>query len=341
MVTLRRCLPLLAVVLLSVARPLAAQPTGTLAREDAFRDTLTQVDRIVRAFLDNDLFALRDTLIPTDWEYTHGVGATWYWADAPVRVRSWLGDVPGCSAAADRGRGCLMAMFGVRQVIFTPPSNELFSVPGQRPYTGFLGVAVSVSHVQRHRQRSLRLEVGTTGRPALGAPVQRVIHDLTGSRPELGWRNQLPARPALVVEAEEQWQGAMRVAGAHLRGRAVAGGQVGTVRTGAYAGTELQLAPDRRAFWTPFEGGAPLPLGPYLVAGARQELVVRDLFVDGHPGGRGTTARREPGVWQTTLGLGWRFAGGSTEYRHVRRGREYAAQPRPHGYGALVFTWYR
>jgi hypothetical protein len=340
-----RLLPLL-LCCVATSAPAQAGPNGVpstspVARADAFRDTLTQVERIVRVSLDNDLFAWRDSLIPTDHEYTHGVAADLHLADAPTRVRRWLGGAPGCGAAVERTRGCLMAMIGVRQAIYTPPSNETFAVFGQRPHAGYLGLALGLSEVRRSRLRTLRFDVGTTGTPALGEPVQRFIHEITGSRPELGWRNQLAARLVMAIRVEETWEGALRSAGMHLRARGLYGGQLGSLRTSAFLGSELQLSADRRRFWTPWEGSAALPLGPYLVAGARQEFTAHDLFVDGHLGDVGAPASRESSVWQTAVGIGWRFAGGSSEYRHVHRGKDYSFQQRPHTWGALVFTWYR
>lgn len=327
----------------SLAALAGVMPAGAQSAGDA-TDTAppaTQVARIVRVSLDNDLFALRDSALPTDHDYTHGMGAVVQWADAPARVRGWLRDVPGCARAEARGHGCLMASLGAQQAIYTPASNETFRVPGQRPHAGYLGLIASITHVVPHRQRTVRLDVGTTGRPALAAPLQRAMHAVTGSTTELGWSNQLGARPTLAVRFDEQWQADAAPRWVHVRTRGQWGVQAGTLRTGAVVGAAVQVAPNRRRFWTPHDGAEPLPLGPYLLGGVRQELVARDLFVDGHFGDRSVTSRRETSVWQTEVGFGWRFAGGSSEYRHVRRGREYAAQLRPHSYGAFVFTWYR
>jgi hypothetical protein len=340
---------------LAAQTPLQAQPTGQAAPPAgtpvtgtpvagtpvAPTDTATQVTRIVRVSLDNDLFALRDSVLPTDYDYTHGMGAVVHWADAPARVRAWLRDVPGCAAVEARANGCLMAALGAQQAIYTPASNETFRVPGQRPYVGYLGLIASVTHVAPHRQRTVRLDLGTTGRPALAAPLQRAMHAVTGSTTELGWDTQLGARPTIAVRFDEQWQADATLRRVQVRTRGQWGVQAGTLRTGALVGAAVQVAPDRRRFWTPHDGAASLPLGPYLVGAVRQEIVVRDLFVDGHFGDRSVTTVRAPAVWQTEVGIGWRFAGGSSEYRHVRRGKEYAAQLRPHSYGAFVFTWHR
>ena len=298
------------------------------------------VSRVLRVQVDNDLFALRDSGPPTDYDYTHGMAGTVLWAEAPAGVRRRLGNLPGCATAESRRAGCLMALFAVRQQIFTPASNMPAPIPGQRPHAGYLGLQLGVQQVLPWRARTVALEVGTTGRPTLARELQALMHAVTGSAPELGWGNQLGTRPAIVMQGHDEWQADARAAGAHLRARARYGIQLGTLRTSVAAGAEVQVAPDRRTLWTPQEGGRALPLGPYVLGGVRQELVGRDLFVDGHFGDRSVTSERIASVWQTTVGFGWRFAGGGAEFRHVRRGKQYVAQLGPHAFGRLVFSWH-
>ncbi len=299
-----------------------------------------QVNRIVRAFLDNDLFALRDSGAATDFDYTHGIGAVAHWADAPAWLRARWRGAAGCSAPADRLRGCLTSTLGIRQAIYTPSSNESRPVPGQRPHAGYLGVQIGASYVTPRRLRTVQLDLGTTGRASLGAPLQQLIHTVTGSAPERGWHNQLGTRPAIALRYDELLSQELSLRPVHLRARAHLGAQLGTLRTAALAGGELQLARNTRRFWTPFDGGLALPLGPYLLGGVRQERVARDLFVDGHFGDETITSIREPNVWQTTVGIGWRFPGGSGEYRHIRRGKEYRDQLGAHSHGSFTFTFH-
>ncbi len=338
--SLRRAVAALALWAVAATAAAAQSANGAPDSDIAPNDTATQVSRVIRAFLDNDLFALRDSGAATDYDYTGGVGAVAFWADAPVWLRRRVGGAPGCRLASARVSGCVRATLGIRQAIYTPASNESFNVPGQRLHAGFLGVLGGVAWVSPRRTRELQVEVGTTGRPALAEPVQGAIHAVTGTAPELGWRNQIDARPMLSVRYLEQYQLEAQLLGAHLRTRVDWGAQLGTVRIAADAGAELQLAIDRRRFWTPLDGGRALPLGPYLVGGVRQEAVAGDVFLDGVAGGRPSTAVRRGSVWQTTVGFGWRFPGGASEYRHVRRGREYDGQIAPHAYGALVFMFY-
>ncbi len=334
---------------LGLGRPLLAQAgsTGTNPPTPAIVDSIApppeplQVTRIIRAFLDNDLFALRDSGAATDYDYTHGIGAVVHWANAPAWIRGRVRDTPGCAGEHDRESGCLMATLGVRQAIYTPSSNSRRPIPGQRPHAGYLGVQAGVTYVTSSRQRSVQLELGTTGRASLAEPLQQAVHAVTGSAPERGWGNQLGTRPAIALRYDDLIAGERPLGFIHARARALWGAQLGTLRTSALAGGELQLARNQRRFWTPFDGGVALPLGPYLLGGARQERVARDLFVDGHFGDETITSVREPNVWQATLGFGWRFPGGSGEYRYIRRGKEYRDQLGAHSHGSLTFTWHR
>jgi hypothetical protein len=77
-------------------------------------------------------------------------------------------------------------------------------------------------------------------------------------------------------------------------------------------------------------------------AGARQEAVLRDLFIDGN-----TFTERSPGLdrrtWvaqgEAAFGIRWRRT--ELEYRFVLRGREYETQTEPHPYGSIRVRTYR
>lgn len=317
------------------------EPAGGAAEAAAVGRPLTAVPRITQVFVDNDLFALRDSGPPTDLDYTHGMGVTVHWSGVPAAARRWLGGRAGCPADGRLpGAPCHRLSLGARQAIFTPASNEDRRLPGERPHAGYLAVHAAVTRVTARRQVRVRAELGTTGQPALAVPLQKAMHYVTGSSPQRGWQFQLGARPVLDVAVDDAWQFDRRGFGAFTRLSGRWGAQVGTLRAAALAEGELLLAADRVRLWLPPDGGAALPRGPFATVAVRQEVVARDLFVDGHFGDRSITTRREPAVWQVAFGLGWRFAGGMTEYRHVRRGREYAAQPGPHSHGSLRFTWY-
>ncbi len=328
--------------------PLSAQPAAPAAPAASAGpghtvplDTSPPVRRVLRVHLDNDLFSLRDSAASSDYDYTHGVGVIASWADAPHWLRRRAGNAPGCLLETARHDGCMMATFGVRQAIYTPASNRAAPVPGQRPHAGYLGVVVASSYITPHRVRGVQLDLGTTGRPALAEQLHQATHALTGTQRELGWRNQLPARPAFALRYEEQYVADVRGVGARLRTRAYWNAQAGNLRTAALAGAHVQLGFDRPLLWMPGDEGLPLPLGAFLLFSAQQETVAHDLFVDGHPGDHRVTSVRVPHVWQTTLGFGWRYPGGRFEYRHVRRSKEYEAQLGTHTWGSLALSFNR
>jgi hypothetical protein len=76
----------------------------------------------------------------------------------------------------------------------------------------------------------------------------------------------------------------------------------------------------------------------YVRGGWRQEIVLRDLFVDGNTVDPSSSAERRTAVDQYEIGFGARHRRYTVEYRHVSRGREYRAQPGRHAYGILVFA---
>lgn len=319
---------------------LALPSVHLLAAQSGAAGGSRPVDRIATVALDNDLFALRDSGPPTDRDFTHGVDVTVAWQAMPDRIRRWLRLGPDGVCGAEEAVSCLRFAAGARQAIYTPASNEDRRRVGERPHAGYLGAHASLTRVSAHRQLRWRLEVGTTGRPALGAPLQRAMHEITGSSQQRGWQFELGARPVLDVAVDDVWQRDLGGGGVHTRLEGAWSLQAGTLRTAAAVEGAVRLAVDRARLHLPTDGAQGLPRGPFVTLAVRQELVARDLFIDGHFGDRSITTRRESDVWQTVVGLGWRFAGGMSEYRHVRRGREYAAQLGPHSYGSLRFTWY-
>lgn len=320
----------------------ASSAAATVAQAtDRAADRPLQSTRVVQGYLHNDLFALRDSSAATDFDYTSGVGLAVQWADAPQWLRRAARGQPGCAVADNRRTGCLRAMLGISQAIFTPASNTAEPVRGQRPHAGALQLSGGAERVTARRRLSVQLDLGTSGRAALAEPVQGVFHALTGTPPELGWDNQVVSRLLLGLRLLDVWHVDHALGGAHLRTRAHWGGEAGTRRVAALAGAELRVAMNRSPFWTPTDGGTPLPLGPYVAAGVQQDHVRYDLFLDGFGEGPRPTSERIPGVWQASVALGWRFTGGQMEYRHVRRGEEYRAQVAPHAYGALAFTFNR
>ena len=272
----------------------------------------------VEVAIDNDLLGLRGADDPPpDYEYTHGLSVSW---DARRPGARWE----------------------VGQRIYTPRRDAAEPVPGERPYAGWLyGAWERVAASERTRTR-LRVEAGVTGRPSLAEPVQSAFHRIAGYQEQLGWRHQLGFEPGVILSCGREHRfpvigGAGRTRLEALPSWAV---RAGNVRTGAEAALRARLGFGAGDAWT--GEGAARGLSGWMEAGARQEAVLRDLFIDGN-----TFAERGPGLdrrtWvaQAEGAVGIRYRRTELEYRFVLRGREYETQTEPHPYGSIRIRVYR
>ncbi|HEX5724583.1 MAG TPA: lipid A deacylase LpxR family protein [Longimicrobiaceae bacterium] len=297
--------------------------------------------RAVRLVLDNDAYNL---WIPfdrrPDQEYTNGAWVSVEAAGVPRWARRLAGGRPACTAETAPDSACVTTTFDVGQKIFTPRNDGAVLPPGERPYAGWLFGAATVQAATAAWRRSLGVEVGVTGEPSLAEAVHEAWHEVTGYwRPE-GWDNQVGFEPAFAVRYEAaHLLEAAGAGGARYADLApYVGGAVGSLHTGAHAGARLRLGYDLPHPWR--EDAAPSRgLRVYAFGGARQALVLRNLFLDGSTFGGGPQVEHRAFVGEWELGGGVRWRGTSLEWRTVRRGREYRTEPSPHQYSSFVLTY--
>lgn len=304
------CLVMLRLAAVFLGAALALLPAGASAQ--------------VEIAVDNDLLGLRGADDPPpDYEYTHGLAVSWD-ARRPVD---------------DGGRH--RARWEVGQRIYTPRRDAAEPIPGERPYAGWLYGAWERMTRSARTQSRLRIEAGITGPPSLAEPVQSAFHRIAGHQEQLGWEHQLGLEPGVIVSY-----------GRERRVTAIGDGRrrlevlpswllrAGNVRTGAEAAVRARVGLGAGDTWT--GAGAARGVSGWMEAGARQEAVLRDLFIDGN-----TYAGRSPGLHRRTwvaqgeaaFGIRWRRA--EVEYRAVLRGREYETQTEPHPYGSIRIRVYR
>ncbi|HEU0013476.1 MAG TPA: lipid A deacylase LpxR family protein [Longimicrobium sp.] len=272
--------------------------------------------------LDNDILALRGREAPPDYDYTHGLSLS---IELP-RAPRWLARSLLSCHAVPSGETCLRTRLGGGQRIYTPRHDAPEPLPGERPYAAWLYVSGDAVVESPSRRRTLTVELGVTGRPALGEPVQNGIHRLLGSERQEGWDHQLGFQPGILLRYED----------AHLLRRGLRGigllrlvpawrVTAGNVRRGVDAGIAARLG----------RGGG---RGVFGSVAARQEWVLRDLFLDGNTLTANSLAERLPLVTHGEVGVGYAFGGWALEYVFTARSREYQAQPGPHRYGSLILT---
>ncbi len=264
--------------------------------------------------LDNDILALRGRGAPADYDYTQGLvvgvelDTAWRWMP---------GRLPACSASGTEP--CLRTRVELGQRIYTPRRDAPTPIRGERLYGAWLYAGGGVARESARGLRSLEVELGVTGPPALGEPVQNGVHRLTGSERQEGWAHQVGFEPGILLRFQEGW----RRGGGAARIEPAVRVELGNVRTSAALGASALLGRGT---------------GPYARLGGRREWVLRDLFLDGNTFRSRSTARKLPFVSEGEAAAGFRAAKWSAEYRIVARSREYRAQPEAHAYGSLVLT---
>lgn len=295
-----------------------------------------EVRAVRQLTIENDLLGLRGAGAPPDFDYTHGTRLSL----ATVRVPGWtrpvLGHARACDSDESRRGGCMSAAMTLGQEIFTPRRDSTVPIAGERPYAGWLYTAVTAHLVKGRRTRSLGVVLGVTGPPSGAEGVQQAMHRWLGNRPQLGWDHQVPGRAVLNLELDEQHAESFAVTRRFLVIGTVGGGfTVGTLRSALRSEATLEIGrAAARALWRPGDGAAARPLGWYLRAGVRPQLVGHDGLLSDGAGGASPELLRLVGQGEGCIG--YRGLRGAVQYCHTRRGREYRAQPGPHAFGGLV-----
>ena len=282
----------------------------------------------------NDLFAVRGAGPPPDHDYTAGTRLSLDARGAPAWARAWLGRAPAC--------GCVASGVGVAQEIYTPRHDSVSGPPpGDRPYAGVLVAEGYVRRVGPTRVRTLALRAGVVGPPAQAGAVQNGLHRLLHNREELGWSHQLATAPVFALSYDDT-RVAEHPLGATLTRVALGwSASAGTLRTGAALGVRGWLGRSASLPWSPHAPYGGRVLSAYLVGGCRGDAVAHDATLDADPRPADARVRRLPFVAECELGAGGRGRAWGVEYRYVRRGREYRAQPAAHAYGAIALTLVR
>ncbi|ANF58684.1 lipid A deacylase LpxR family protein [Halotalea alkalilenta] len=296
---------------------------------------------------DNDLLA------GEDGHYTNGLEFAWgfiadeqHWTQRFSRaIPLWSGDA---SAVSYR--------FG--QQMYTPEKIDVRALqPDDRPYAGYLYAGLSL--YKRHQSGAVRVaeslgfDVGIVG-PAAGAkPIQRGVHEVTGSdRPE-GWGNQLGNEPILSLTYQRAWwlhhglgDGLAFEYGPNL------GFAVGnlydylSLGLGVRIGNRLDglFATPGNAPYSSFE---PLfttgpGLGWYLFAGANGRFMAHNLLLDGNTFESSHSVDRRSWVNDLTLGGALTFDSWNLALTLTNRSREFEGQDGDDTLGNLTLsTWLR
>lgn len=233
--------------------------------------------------------------------------------------------------------------FAFGQEIYTPTRYPVDPGPGQRPYAGWLYGELMTSTTSGERFRSFSADLGVIGPQSLAGWVQNTFHEITRLGPPVpGWRNQLTFEPGLIVRYGEQYL-LLESTLPHGLSFELApdwNAAIGNVRTGTSVGARGRLGLHSE---TPWGDTTVRPFDFYVVVGAHEDWVLRNIFLDGSTFRSSSHTDALPFTSSYDIGPATRVFGYTVELRLTTQTREYRGGPVARFVGSVIVghlaTW--
>jgi hypothetical protein len=280
--------------------------------------------------MDNDLFASYRGVL--DEDYTQGFHFTFNRRESPAALSRVLDRLENCPAE----EGCVTrATILVGQEIYTPRYIPSLA-DDDRPFAGWLYGGVQSSAVTDRDLTSVRIKAGVTGPPSLAEQLQITFHEMFPSvMVPQGWNSQLKFEPGLILTASRKNFTELRAGPASI-GLIKAGSvSLGNILSDAEAGLTLRAGLNSPHPWNLEKQNH---LGVYASFGAREDIVLHNLFLDGNTFRASPRVKRIPFVWQKELAAGISMGSISLEYLLITRSQEFTTGRPYHPYGTISLT---
>jgi lipid A 3-O-deacylase len=280
--------------------------------------------------MDNDLFARTSKLL--DEDYTQGFHFTFNRREGVRFVEKAVRKLHQCDAALD----CLTSVSTVAgQEVYTPQYYPAVTAD-DRPYGGWLYGGVRSAAYDERKLTAMSIKLGVTGKPSLAEQLQVTFHEL---EPEnlipAGWDDQIKFEPGIALTAERKNLHQLEAGRATLGLITAASTTVGNILTDVEAGATVRAGFNADHPWVLNSSRG---FGVQASFGIRQDLVLRNLFLDGNTFRSGPRVHRTPLVWQKEIGFGIKAGTLLLEYRKTVRSREFSTGRRYHPYGTISLT---
>jgi hypothetical protein len=284
--------------------------------------------------VDNDAFDFwRFAYNRPDEEYSSGVHITLDGGDAPFWARHFLSGRTACAYAM---QSCRTSGVELGQDIYTAErtSDNPIAPPGSRPSAGWLYLRQAARALSADRSGELSLTLGVTGKPSLGEWTQTLVHRIapTLNRP-IDWSNQIGFEPGLIVRYDERRRFSLTgdfPFGVEWIPRI--GASAGNVSTEGDVGFQTRIGWQLAHPWLPTRPRFSVAL----LAGASEQAVARNLFLDGNTFSASAHVGHEPFVTSGELGIELRYRWLNLTYRAQSDSRSYALGPVWHPWASMV-----
>lgn len=241
------------------------------------------------------------------------------------------------------GSGCVQLGLFFGQNMYTPRRITVAGPqPADRPWAAWLYVGGVAQRVEERKLQTVELDVGVVGPAALGRQVQTRWHQLIGVDEPLGWANQIPNQPGVLVAFVEK----VKYRTGNFEVVPHFGGSLGNVMTLARAGGIVRWGRNMTGFGpdTIEPGGAMLQatrvrsgeggksgLEWYVFAGADARAVAYNIFLDGPWFRTSPNVERRPLVYDWTAGVSVRVSTVRLSLTRVHRSEEFTTPTRGGG----------
>jgi len=183
---------------------------------------------------------------------------------------------------------------------------------------------------------SLSVKVGVTGPPSLAQQLQVTFHEMVPSYViPPGWNNQLRFEPGLIVTVSRKNFAELRAGPASIGVIKSGSASLGNILSDVEGGLTLRAGLNAEHPWNlePHHR-----LGAYASFGAREDIVLHNLFLDGNTFRASPRVKRIPFVWQKELAAGISMGSISLDYLLTVRSQEFTTGRRYHPYGTVSLT---
>lgn len=321
---------------------LAVMGLGLCLATPGFAQQSTAETGALSILFENDIF------YNTDRDYTNGVEIAW--TTAPADTPEFAVDVARWLPFFDNA-GEVRSTYAIGQNIYTPSNLNLVPPdPTDRPYAGFLYLAMGVIDKTDTDLDEFQVQFGVIGPDSLARQSQTFVHAILNDNIPKGWAYQLHNEPGLVINDEHSWRALWsgQLLGLSFDVDPHVGASVGNVYDYANAGAIGRFGLNLPDDYGPTRIDPSLPgtnffeptgdLSLYAFAGVDGRAIARNIFLDGNTFESSRHVTRIPWVGDLQLGLALAMDRWRLSFTEVFRTREFETEQHADRFGAVNLT---
>ena len=227
----------------------------------------------------------------------------------------------------------------IAQYMYTPDNiDSIGKIIGDRPYAGWLYLGNMLSFREGESQKSIELDIGTTGENSLSDQTQIWVHNKLDNKEPKGWHNQLDSKLGINVSLIDKYK--------HR-----------TVHTDLIYGWNMSAGNIHSSFGLGglFRFGYNIPdnfghtkmeptvrfkndYGTYVFVGLEGRYVEYNTFLQGSNAEEEYQITKEDFVGEFYMGLGGFYKAINLIYSYNIRGKEFEEQDSINKYGPIIFA---